>query len=102
MANRRAARVDDNQPGIVKELRRLGISVEPGHDDLIVGYRGMTYWYEIKNPARAKSKKTGKLLESSRKDSQRRLDREFTGHRKTVFSVGEILVDIGYSDNLHL
>ena len=44
----RHKKVDANQPDIVKELRKLGYSVELDHDDIIVGHNGRTYWYEIK------------------------------------------------------
>lgn len=38
---RRAARIDKNQPEIVKILRSVpGVSVELGKDDI----RGVTYW----------------------------------------------------------
>ena len=36
--NRYAARVDENQTGIVEKLRQIpGMSVETGHDDLLSG-----------------------------------------------------------------
>lgn len=41
-------RADHNQAEIVRDLRKMGISVELGHDDILVGYRGVTYWFEIK------------------------------------------------------
>lgn len=53
---RRAARTDANQPDIVKELRRAGASVAitasagSGFPDLVVGYRGVNYLMEIKDP----------------------------------------------------
>jgi len=43
-------RVDGNQAAMVKELRKAGFSVVPGHDDLIVGFANMTLWVEVKNP----------------------------------------------------
>lgn len=53
---RRAARVDENQPDIVKGLRARGASVQSlaaqggGVPDLLVGFRGHNYLIEIKNP----------------------------------------------------
>jgi hypothetical protein len=94
---RKAAKIDKNQPKIVAELeKRPGVKTRVGVDDILVGYRGKTYWYEIKNPEYAQSKRTGKLLDSAKRDDQKKLDDEWTGHRETVFSVGEILADIGY------
>ena len=52
---RRAAKIDINQPAIVRELRSLGASVQPLHavgdgcPDLLVGYRDKNYLIEIKN-----------------------------------------------------
>lgn len=49
---RRAARIDDNQPAIIKALEAIGCSVyvikEPV--DLLVGLRKRTVAMEIKNP----------------------------------------------------
>lgn len=53
---RRAARIDENQPEIVRGLRRVGASVESlaaqggGVPDLLVGFRGRNYLIEVKNP----------------------------------------------------
>ena len=94
--NRRRQKVDKVQQGIVTALRKLpGVSVETGHDDLIVGYNLMSFWIELKNPE-ARSKKTGFILESAKKESQRRLERSFTGHYCICTSYDEILEQIGY------
>lgn len=53
---RRAARVDDNQTGIVLALRGHGCTVQSlapvgaGCPDLLVGYRGANYLLEVKQP----------------------------------------------------
>ena len=93
---RRAAKIDSNQPDIVKELRKRGYSVEVGHDDILVGHAGKTYWFEIKEPG-AVSKKTGEILESEKKDSQKRLEREWKGHYKIVWNIDQILNEIELS-----
>lgn len=80
---RRAARTDANQTQIVKELRSLGYSVEPGHDDLLIGYRGKTFWYEIKTGPKAVVK-----------ESQKKLLAEYKGHYKIVWSTEMIIDDI--------
>jgi hypothetical protein len=94
---RRKDKVDNNQAKIVSDLGKLpGITIETGHDDILVGYNGRTFWFEIKNPDRCLSKKTGKLLDSCLEDDQKRIRETFTGQYDIVFSVGEILVVIGY------
>lgn len=93
---RTAAKVDSNQGALVKDLRGIpGVSVEVGHDDILVGYRGRTYWYEIKNPACANKK--GKVFKSSKKDAQIELEKNFTGHYKIVTRIEEIIDDIAAS-----
>jgi Holliday junction resolvase len=52
---RRAARVDANQSEIVAYLRKRGASVQPLHTvgqgcpDIVVGYGGVNYLFEIKD-----------------------------------------------------
>lgn len=54
-------RTDENQSDIVKDLRKIGASVESlaplgsGAPDLLVGFRGTNYAFEVKNPARPPS-----------------------------------------------
>jgi len=58
---RRAARIDENQPGIVDDLRKMGCTVQPLHlvgggvPDLLVGAGGINYLFEVKNPNKPKS-----------------------------------------------
>ena len=73
---RRAARVDSNQGTIRQELEEIpGITVEVGHDDILVGYQGKTYWFEIKTGPKAEVKK-----------SQKKLSKNWTGHYSIVWS----------------
>jgi hypothetical protein len=52
---RRAAKIDANQPDIVKALRSLGAFVQPLHTvgagcpDLLVAFRGQTILVEVKD-----------------------------------------------------
>jgi|WetSurMetagenome_2_1015567.scaffolds.fasta_scaffold255899_2 hypothetical protein len=87
---RRDAKVDDNQNEAVKILRKLGVSVELGHDDFILGYNGVTLWVEWKSD-RAISKRTGKVLESGIKDSQKRIREQFKGAYLITGSVFDII-----------
>lgn len=60
---RRAARVDRNQPEIVKAFRDAGATVQPLHTigkgcpDIVVGYRGRNYLVEIKDGTLPPSKR---------------------------------------------
>ena len=81
---RRAAKIDANQPEIVKELRALGYSVAVGHDDILVGHNGKTYWFEIKVNER-----------SDIKDTQKKLIAEWTGHYAIVWTTEMILKEMG-------
>jgi hypothetical protein len=92
---RRAARADKNEKEIVKALRTIpGVTVAVGHDDILVGYKGKTYWFEIKNPQRTK-KKDGSLVEGSLKQSQQDLLDTWKGHYQVVHTLKEILEAIG-------
>lgn len=90
---RRKDRIDENQPEIVEDLRKAGYSVEVGHDDILVGYRGFTFWYEIKDPEKTLTK-SGQFKKGAIKEDQERILNSFTGHYKIVFSAQEIIDDI--------
>ncbi len=90
-----ALKIDNNQQGIVKALRKIpGVTVEVSHDDILLGYQGKTYWYEIKNPD-CVSPKTGEVQPSKIKPSQKKLLATWTGHYKIVWKIEQILADIG-------
>jgi hypothetical protein len=91
---RTAAKIDSNQPGIVNQLRQIpGVTVETEKDDILCGYKGRTFWYEIKNPDVAN--KAGKVFDSAIKPEQKRLLAEWKGHYKIVTTFEEIIEDIG-------
>lgn len=91
---RRANRIDNNQNDIIDDLKKIpGLSVKPGHDDILVGYRGRTFWFEIKNPN--KLKKDGGFYKGAVKDGQYKLQNEFNGHYSIVTSSKEIMQQIG-------
>lgn len=60
---RRAAKVDGNQPEIVKALRAVGATVRDlsgvgqGCPDLLVGYRGRNVLIEVKDPSQPPNKR---------------------------------------------
>ena len=91
---RYANRVDDNQKQIVKDLRKIpGVSVKPGYDDLLVGFQGRTYWFEVKNPSTLR--KDGSFVKGRVKDGQYKLQNEFNGHYSIVTTSKEIMQQIG-------
>lgn len=92
---RRAAKIDKNQPEIVKALRAIpGVSVQVSMDDILVGHNGINYWYELKEPDTV-SKKTGEIRDSAIKPSQHKLRDEWQGHYSIVSALDEILKEIG-------
>ena len=91
---RYANKVDANQKQIVKELRKIpGVSVKPGHDDILVGFRGRTFWFEVKNPNTLK--KDGSFYKGRVKEGQTKLQNEFNGHYSIVTTSKEIMQEIG-------
>ena len=92
--HRQAARVDKNQTGLVHILRRIpGVTVAVGHDDILVGVNGRTYWLELKTPECVG--KDGKIRESEITDSEKELRKHWRGHYCIVSSLEEILVECG-------
>lgn len=73
---RTVARVDANQAQIVSAVRRIGASVLHAHQlkncfDLLVGYRGRTFLFEVKDPSQPPSKRQLTPGESEFRDSWR-------------------------------
>jgi hypothetical protein len=75
-------------------LQIPGVSVEKGHDDILLGFQGRTYWFEIKS-VEAISKRSGDVLPSKLKPSQKKLLKTWKGHYKIVGTLQEILKEIG-------
>ena len=92
---RRAAKVDTGQQEMVNILRKIpGMSVEVGHDDILVGMKGKTYWFELKSPD-AISKRTGRVKDSEITRSERdRLD-NWKGHYSMVWDIMHIIEEVG-------
>ena len=87
MPPRYAKKTDDNQNDLVEKLRELpGVTVEVDHHDILVGRNGKTYWFEIKS-----SKPSPSKLRKSQKD----LLKEWRGHYKIVWTLDQILEEIG-------
>lgn len=91
---RRAKNTDSNQADIVKWLRRIpNVTVEPSHDDILVGCGGFTFWYELKDE-NVVSKKTGEIYESKIKPKQKDLRENWKGHYKIVWNYHQIIDDM--------
>lgn len=90
---RRAAKVDENQAGIVKALRAHGwsvLSLAPmGKDcpDLLVGAKGVNMLFEVKDGSKAPSKR--KLTED-----ETRFFGAWGGHRAIVESPGQAVDEV--------
>lgn len=91
---RRAAKVDENQPEIVKALRGVGATVQvlsavgKGCPDLLVGWQGLNVLLEVKWPLGSPSQR--KLTEA-----QVDWHRDWRGRVRVVHSVDEALTAIG-------
>ncbi len=77
----------------METLRGLeGCSVSLGHDDILVGYKKQTFWFEIKDPQTLK--KDGSFKAGTIKPSQQWLLDHWPGHYSIVSSYQEILKEI--------
>ena len=75
----------------------MGATVQTGMDDILVGYNGKTYWFEIKDPAKT-LKENGTYKAEAIKDSQIKLANEWKGHYKIVHSFEQIIDEIMRSE----
>ena len=89
-------RSDANQPSIVAALRKMGMSVIVDCNDILVGYKGVNWWFEIKDPHKT-LRKDGRIraADSVFKDEQVRLMRDYRGQYKIVWTLEEILEEMG-------
>lgn len=68
---RRAAKVDQNHGAVVKALRSVGCSVldmsrlGEGAPDLLAGYEGCNWLFEVKNPTQPASKRKLKPMQEA-------------------------------------
>lgn len=84
-------KVDANQPEIVKQLRAIpGVQVEVDKDDILVGYKGVNYWFEIKDPEKT-LKADGSFKAGALKDCQIELLASWPGQYDVVTSFEQIL-----------
>ena len=94
---RYAKKIDANQHEIVKALRARHISVAPEHDDILVGYRGKTWWFELKDEKKLFLKDGVTFRAGSVTEGQSRLRSVWRGHYAIVWKVEQILETIGYA-----
>jgi len=92
---RRNPRTDENQRDLVAALRKIpGVTVKTGVDDILIGRCGVNYLIEIKNPETA-VKKSGGLKAGALKKSQVELQNEWQGHYAVLWTMDQILAEIG-------
>jgi hypothetical protein len=91
---RRAARVDSNQYEIVQALRGipdLSVAVTSrvgqGFPDLVVGYRGATFLFELKDPTKPKA-------DQELTPEQTKFHAAWKGQIQKVFSLKEIITTL--------
>ena len=95
MTRRFAKKIDANQNEIVDVLLTIpGVTVDLDHNDILTGYKGLTYWFELKQES-AVSKVTGEIKPSAKKIRQIRLENKWTGHYKIVWNIDQILKEMG-------
>ena len=91
---RYAARADDNQAALVKQIRAMGASVQHLHTvgrgcpDLLMGYQGKNYLLEVKDPGKVKSAR--KLTQDEAEWHER-----WAGQVAIVETLGDCLLLIG-------
>lgn len=87
---------DDNEKDIVAALRKIpGVNVQTDVNDILIGYRGVNYWIEIKNPNEvdkngAPYKKNNKTYEK-----QKNLLDYWTGRYQICTTLDQVLAEIG-------
>lgn len=90
----KAARVDANHGSIVRALRKLGLTVQSlaevgdGCPDIVCGFRGKNYLFEIKDPSQPPSHR--KLTPAETKFYM-----EWRGQVNVIHSVEEALKVVG-------
>jgi hypothetical protein len=87
----RVKRADSNQPGLVKQIRKIpGVSVVSIHTvgngvpDLIIGHKGRTYLAEVKDPGKSQSRKRLTADEEE-------FHKMWTGHVEVIETIDDVL-----------
>lgn len=86
---------DKNEKDIVAALRKIpGVMVQTDINDIMVGYKGVNYWIEIKNPDEVD--KNGKPYKRKGKtyEKQQNLLEHWTGQYSICTTLDEILAEI--------
>ena len=98
MIPRRAQRRDANEKKIISQLRAVpGVSImQCSEIDLIVGFKGHNFLFELKNPDTAFLADGITFKKGAIKESQSKIRRTWQGHYNIVTSLEQILEDINY------
>ena len=93
----RRKKTDANQKDIVMVLRQIpGVKVDTDHDDILVGYKGRNYWFEIKNPEAITKQGRPAKDKRSTQQKQKKLDDEWPGQYDIVWNLDQILKIMGF------
>lgn len=87
---------DQNERDIVKALLEIpGVSVQEGHDDLLIGHKGVNYWVEVKNPSEVDKSGRPYAKKSKSAKKQAEISETWKGQYDIVTTLEQILVIIG-------
>ena len=68
----------------------------PDHDDILVGYQGKTWWFELKDPKKVFKADGVTFKPGTIREAQAKLRSTWRGHYSIVWSLQQILETIGY------
>ena len=97
---RRAARVDANQRQIVEDLRKIGASVwitsaiGDGGPDLVVGYLGRNWLFEVKDGEKSPSRRSLTRVERDFAESWRGQLTVITSFDDAAYAFAEFLTEV--------
>ena len=84
---RYAANVDKSQKEIVRQLIQMGATVELNHDDILVGFMGLNFWFECKTPTnKAGTRPKWGKRENESRERQRLLRERWRGQLDEVYT----------------
>ncbi len=85
---------DANEPEIVNTLSSIpGVQVLTNMDDIMVGYSGINYWFEIKTPNAYR--KDGKLKKGSLTPAEQERRDTWPGHYAIIKSADDAMRIMG-------
>ena len=87
---------DKNEKDIVFALRKIhGVSVQTDVNDILIGYKGVNYWIEIKNPDEVDVNGRPYVKKTKTYEKQKNLLDHWTGQYSICTSIEQVLGVIG-------